>query len=132
MPNVEMAFAAMEGKGGYEDVMQTPSMPRRVSRLGLEIICAPSVIHAARIDIGISTFGANGDAQASGHRNLGQHGVERSLEQFRTSKRCTTIRTDDLTHTCFLLTVPGLDRRSKNAGINSGQIARGCGGTIIV
>ena len=33
MPNVEMAFAAMEGKGGYEDVMQTPAMPRRVSKM---------------------------------------------------------------------------------------------------
>jgi hypothetical protein len=45
MPNVEMAFAAMEGKGGYEDVMQTPSIPRRVSRLILESLCTPSVIH---------------------------------------------------------------------------------------
>jgi hypothetical protein len=30
MPNVEMAFAAMEGKGGLEDI-RTPSISRRVS-----------------------------------------------------------------------------------------------------
>jgi hypothetical protein len=31
MPNVELAFAAMEGRGGPDESMQTPSMPRRVS-----------------------------------------------------------------------------------------------------
>lgn len=32
MPNVELAFAAMEGRGGPDESMQTPSMPRRESR----------------------------------------------------------------------------------------------------
>lgn len=30
MPNVELAFAAMEGRGGSDEGVATPSMPRRV------------------------------------------------------------------------------------------------------